>query len=86
MILYILNGRDYLSSARVPENSSGAVSRLCRSSPEDGQVVASRVDYGMDRGYHGHTLKLWEGDEQRLDAGRTEGADDFDVPDGVDFI
>ena len=40
----------------------------------------------MDRGYHGHTLKLWEGDEQRLDAARTEGADDFYVPDGVDFI
>ena len=26
------------------------------------------------------------GDEQRFDAAKTEGVDDFDVPDGVDFI
>ena len=41
--------------------------------------------YRMDRGYHRHTLIFWE-DEQRLDAARTEGMDDFEVSDGVDFI
>ena len=39
----------------------------------------------MDRGYHRHTLKFL-GDQQRFDAARTEGADDFDVPDGIDFF
>ena len=45
MILYIRSGRDFLSSARVPANYSGAVSHLSRSSPEDGQVVVSRRLY-----------------------------------------
>ena len=33
----------------------------------------------------GTFLKLWGGDEQRLDGARIEGVDVFDVRDGVDF-